>query len=202
MNITSQQLEQIYSQGLSMDIVWILQLLDKEVIIIEEASDKVKNYIQTCLRKQLITEDLKLTLKGQEVIKQLIGGEEIKAKKREKSQFDFWWEIYPSTNCFSVKGKSFDGTQKKNIRKDDCRAKFNKYVESGEFTAEDIISATQFHIQMCMDQSFKKKENQLTFCPNSLRYINEKYFEPYIRLSKISKNLDKIEQESPMDTII
>lgn len=108
-----------------------------------------------------------------------------KAKKtntEEKDSFEEWWKIYPGTDYFEHKGRTFKGTQSKKMKKEECRRLFIIMCNSN-FTAEEIIRATRFHVDMAKDTSYKKGENQISFIANSERYLRERKFEPFISLS-------------------
>ncbi len=197
MNISPQLLEQLYSQGLCMDVVFILQLIDKEAIVVEECSSITIGFIQKCLRKQLITEDMKLTIKGKELIESMNTGQEYKAKKKEKSKFDEWWEYYRPTDAIfqfdktgNINDKSivFKGTRSLRTKKEDCKSKFNRIIDEGVYTADDLIEALKYEIILKVQASFQKKENKLSFMQNSLTYLNQRTFENFVELSKIDKS--------------
>ena len=175
-----------------LDIGAIVFLYNREVLK-ESVHPKVKVWIQSLVRKQFMTEDFDLTSKGQELIEKLNSLEkneqvvtpiETVSIKSTKEKFKEWWKVYPSTNNFEYKGKKFMGTQKKNLKKEACEQLFSKYIVNREFTAEEIIEATRYHINLAMEESFKTGINKLDFVPNSERYLRERYFEPYIKIYK------------------
>lgn len=113
------------------------------------------------------------------------------AKKEIEEAFDLWWGtrdkegIYPSSNYFEHKNKTFKGTQKKTVRKEQTKINFKKLVLSGAYTVSDILEGTKNHILTAKDNSVKKGDNQLSYIPNSERYLREESFAPFI--TKVQK---------------
>lgn len=190
--ITLEKYIQILNAGYSLDILYLLKLIKEGIDITDELlHPKIAAINQMLLRKELICEN-GVTLSGDELLSYL--GEDTvdrKIVKRIKSEgFDKWWQVYPATNMFSHKGKTFTGTQSKRIKKPECKILFAKYVNEG-MPAEDIIAATEFHITTAKDESYKQGKNQLSYIANSHRYLNEKMFEPYIELYKQSAKVQE-----------
>lgn len=144
------------------------------------------------VKRLLLTEDYKITPAGEEIlrIQEYDDWKEVAIETfAAMSQFDQWWTIYPATNDFEINGRHFKGSQKKNVNKGQCKEIFDRYVKLKLFLAEDIIRATEYHINLAKELSLKKGENQLTYITNSERYLREKYFEPYIEKSKKKKKV-------------
>ena len=186
--INLKQMEALLNKGASFDIAAMLNILQEETTDIDSFSEKAKGVVQSCLRKQYINEELILTVEGKEILSIIKDKDYVakpKAKKVEK--FDEWWAVYPTTDFFEYKGKVFKGTQNKRIKKEECKTLFNRLIAEGH-SAEEIITATEFHFNTAKEISLKKGENQLTYIPNSERYLRIASFSPYIRLSKIHKD--------------
>lgn len=155
------------------------QLIEKEDV---SALDDIASLsaIATLQRKGYVNTKLEVTDAGNKLYLSL--SEHIEVIKREKikdDKFEEWWDCYPATDAFEYKGKEFKGTQKKNIKKDECKVLFNKLIHSG-LDADKIISATKYHIDSAKSLSLRKGTNQLSFVYNSERYLREKMFEPFI----------------------
>lgn len=192
MNITLEKYIKILDAGYSLDVLYLLKLI-KEGVDITEAilHPRVDAINQMLLRKQLVTDDNKVTMSGEDLLGYLEEDDTSTkgiVKRLKTNDFEKWWVTYPSTNMFTYKTKTFKGTQNKRIKKIECRQLFNKYLNEG-FTADDIINATEYHFEVAKDVSFKKGENQLSFIANSERYLREKMFEPYIEIYK--QNINK-----------
>lgn len=159
-----------------------------EKLIMKEEFDGGR-FHQTLLRKGYVDVKGNITKYGEELYNSMFQPVvEIKANKRlaakEKNEdFKKWWNIYPQSNYFEYNGRTFEGTQSKRIKEAECQKLFLVYTNS-EFSAEDVIRATEFHINTAKKLSYKKSENQLTFIKNSHDYLVYKCFVPFIERSK------------------
>ena len=199
--MTPYHFEKIIKKGYSFDIVYMLKLLKNNYDISSmcKNSIKIKNLYATIIRKELYSEDTnELTLTGDELL--LFSDSKIetvfKKKSVEFSDFDEWWKIFPSNNKFTHKGMNFKPTRSFISKKADCKRLFEKYVNEKLFTAKEIISATQYDINLKKEQSVKKRENQLTFLQNTYTYLYQKTFEGFIDLSNNVENDDDFESFS------
>lgn len=157
-------------------------------------SPREKALLNGMIKRLLLTEDYKISPAGEEIFDiQNIDFQQPIAVKAEKiaSEFDNWWSVYPPTNNFEFNGRMFKGTRKMNINKSNCKEIFDRYVSLKLFTAEDIIRATDYHINLAKEESYKTGQNKVSYITNSERYLKEKYFEPYIDLSKNKKATGK-----------
>jgi len=193
MNIKSFHFEQIIKKGYSLDIVYLLTLIKEEFDINDlcENSAKIKAIYNSVIRKGLITEDGKITLLGEELLKFInIETEVVLKKKIDKvSDFDAWWESFPSNNKFTHKGISFKPTRSFRTRKNDCKTLFNKIINEKKFTAEQIIEATKYDVFLKKENSVKKRENQLTYLQNTYTYLYQGTFEGFVDLINDDKEL-------------
>lgn len=151
-------------------------------------SSKLAAWRITLIRKGYLTSEDKVTELGKSLlirgkIDKVIAENKAEVKKavaKIKTDFDKWWEAYPSSNYFVHRGVEFKGIQSKRIKKPLCKQHFQSFVDGGLFTAEEIIRATEFHIAMAKDMSVNRRDNQLSFIPNSERYLREQFFVPFI----------------------
>lgn len=169
---------------LPLECIFVLEI----VLNGEELPTELLSYQQRLIRKGYIDMKGNITQAGCDLYDSLLKDiEEVKVKKREAKKdekFDEWWEhAFCSSNNFEIKGRKFDGTRKLTTDKEGCRKVFNA-LTLNEFEAEDVIRATAYHMNLSKDISYKTGANKLTYIPNSLRYLREKYFEPYIAPSK------------------
>jgi len=113
-------------------------------------------------------------------------GFEVKiVKKRVKDDsFDRWWAKYPGTDSFEYNGKKFSGTRALRVKKEDCKAKIHKIILEAEYTIDDLIGALEIELSQKKENSFKTGQNKLSYLQNSLTYLNQKTYEPYIELYK------------------
>lgn len=187
-NITLSHFEQIIDSGYSLDMLFFLKL-------IQEGADpsalcehqKMSILCQSVRRKGLLSENFKVTLLGQNALSFLENdGKQgkIAKKKVEDTSFEEWWKHYPGTDTFKHKDTYFSGTRGMRQKKDECKVKFNAIIAEGEYTAEELIAALDYDVLQKKENSVKTKSNRLTFMQNSLTYLNQRSFEPFIELIK------------------
>ena len=75
------------------------------------------------------------------------------------------------------------------VRKEDCKVKFKKILEEGEYTIDDLIAALEYEVLQKKENSLKTGANKLTFQQNSLTYLNQRTFEPFIELVKAGETI-------------
>jgi hypothetical protein len=68
--------------------------------------------------------------------------------------------------------------------KDECRLRFDKILLEGEYTAAELIEALKFDVLQKKESSVKSGTNRLTYMQNSLTYLNQRSYEPFIELIK------------------
>jgi hypothetical protein len=179
--------EELHKRGYTLDLVYILQLVsENENINLSEtfSSKKIDVIVQTAIRKGLLTDNGALTLTGKELLQFLHSeGEDVKIKKVvTDDDFEEWWKSYPGTDSFVHKGVTFTGTRSLRARKEECKIKLKKILDEGEYTITELIEALKFEVLQKKENSIKQKSNKMTFMQNSLTYLNQRTFEPFIEL--------------------
>jgi hypothetical protein len=178
--------EQIIKNGYSLDMVFLLKLSEEGINIKElcEESPKLEALYQGIFRKGLITSDDKLTLTGKSVLAFLETTETTKfvRKKKTDDDFELWWKAYPGTDTFKCGNKSFTGTRSLRAKKDECKIKLHKILDEGEYTIKELIDALEFEVNQKVNNSIKTGVNKMSFMQNSLTYLNQRTFEPFIEL--------------------
>jgi len=179
--------EQIHKNGYNLDMVFLLLLAEEDVDIksLCAASPKLGVLYQGIYRKGLVTEDNKITLAGKAVLEFLNGtSPEVPLVKKKVIDDDFnrWWKAYPGTDTFKHKGQSFTGTRSLRKEKEDCKTKLYKILDEGEYTIDEMVAALEYEVLQKKENSIKQKVNKLTFMQNSLTYLNQRTFEPFIEL--------------------
>ena len=163
-------------------------------------SPKLDNIYTTIIRKNLYTpEKSKLTPEGEEILEFLGKAEEtakIVKKKINKDIFEAWWKAFPGTDTFEYKGKKFVGTRALKAKKDDCKVKLNKILDEGEYTIDELIKALELEISQKKENSYKTGANSLKYMHNSLTYLNQRDFEPFIELIKAGHKI--VEETKPI----
>lgn len=169
-----------------MDMVFLLMMIHEQydIKLISEDSPKLQILSQSIHRKGLITAEYKITETGTKLL------EYLKAKTRQKfvkpkisaQEFDDWWDAYPGTDSFEYLGIKFQGSRSLRSGKEDCRIKFNVILSEKEYTAQELIEAMQHDVHLKKEASYKEKKNKLSFMQNSLTYLNQRSYEPFIEL--------------------
>ena len=179
---------ELQKKGYTVDMVLILNWVNKnlEIAHIINGSKKIEVLYRSMKRKGLITEDHKLSQIGMEILDfiSLKTNKTLIKPKPVASEFDEWWDIFPSNDKFIIKGKSFGPTRSFKASKDEGRKLFNKIVLDGEWTAEQIIEGTKYDVNLKKELSFKKGSNQLKFLQNSSTYLRQTTFKGFLGLGK------------------
>lgn len=187
-NLTFSHFEKMHNAGYTLDYVYLLTLIESDHDVKELCeSPRMRALYQGLYRKGLITDKGKITITGRELMSYTTDGIVVDKKaKKAKAELDFeaWWKAYPGTDTFTYRDKTFKGTRSLRAKKDDCKAKFDKILEEGEYTIEEMIAALEYEVLQKKENSIKQKTNKLTFMQNSLTYLNQRTFEPYIELVK------------------
>jgi len=196
LKLTPYHFEELIKKSYSLDLIFLLKLVEEQYDIasLKEASVKIAALHQTLVRKGLITEtEDKLTTMGQELIKFIDTKEpkKIVKKKPATTEFEEWWKAYPGTDTFKHKGKSFTGARSLRQNKDECRLKFDKILLEGEYTADELTEALKFDVAQKKENSVKTGTNRLTFMQNSLTYLNQRSYEPFIELIKEGAQIEE-----------
>lgn len=186
MNITFEKWEELIKKGYSLDILYYLELIEKgyEPTEISLKSPKLDNIWATMIRKGLVNEG-KLTLDGKELLKFLSSTEEtpkIIKKKTSTDIFDKWWSTYPPTDTFEYNGRKFKGTRALRVKKDDCKAKIHKILNTGEYTIDELVEALKLEVEQKAENSYKTGTNKMSYFQNSLTYLNQATYDPFVEL--------------------
>lgn len=189
LKLTPYHFEELIKKSYSLDLIFLLKLIEEQYDIstLTESSMKISALHQTLVRKGLITDtEDKLTTLGQELIKFIDTKEpkKIVKKKPATTEFEEWWKAYPGTDTFKHGGKSFVGARSLRQNKDECRLKFDKILLEGEYTAAELTEALKFDVLQKKENSVKTGTNRLSFMQNSLTYLNQRSYEPFIELIK------------------
>ena len=185
--ITPFQFGEIIKQQYSLDHIAILKLVNDNIELGEmiEGSKRFAALYQSAIRKGILTEDgSAVSNVGKELLQYLEDRKEEKSfvRKKESSDFDSWWGIFPPTDNFVYEDIKFTGCRNLRLNKEECRLKFERLVSDGLYTAEEIIEATRYDVLQKMRESVRKKSNKLTYLQNSLTYLRQHSFESFIEL--------------------
>ncbi len=200
LSVTPEQFEELIKRSYNLDIIYLLKLIDEQYDVAPLCKDSMRlaAIYQSLIRKGLITEtDEKLTTIGKDLLQFLDAKMTGKLIKRKPATTDFeeWWKIYPGTDSFEYKGKKFTGTRAIRKGKDECRLKFDKIILEGEYTAAQLIAALNFEILQKKESSIQTSTNRMTFMQNSVTYLNQRAFEPYIELINSGEEIKESQQK-------
>lgn len=192
-NVTIEGFKELQEAGLDMNTLFILECFSEGTDITKHISSlKLEAWKQNLVRNGYLNEDASITKKGEKLIEQVKKGKHFPAERKEekkiiKQGFDLWWENYPSTDVFTYKGKKFEGSRGFRVKKEECKKKFLKIVESGEHTAEEMIEALKCEVLLKKEASIREGDNKMRYMQNSLTYLNQYTYENFIELSKTYK---------------
>ena len=194
-SVTLSHFEELIKKSYSLDVVFLLKTINEGISVIElcNSSAKICNMMQTLVRKGLITKENKLTTQGLDLLKFMESEQPIKIVKATAAnvQFEEWWKAYPGTDTFTHKGKRFSGSRSLRQNKEECKIRFDKILLEGEYTVSQLIEALQFDVLQKKENSVKTGANKLTYMQNSLTYLNQRSFEPFIELIKEGAKIDE-----------
>lgn len=185
--ITPYHFEQLVKDGYSLDMIFLLKLIEEDFDIktLCEGDKKTEMLCQTIRRKGLVSEQFRLTVLGKNLLEFLATRaktSKIVKKTETFAEFEKWWAAYPGTDIFTHKGKSFSGGRTLRVSKDDCQIKLNTILAEGEYTIDQLIAALEYEVLQKKENSVKTGTNRLTYMQSSITYLNQRSFQNYIEL--------------------
>jgi hypothetical protein len=185
--ITPYHFEQLIKDGYSLDMIFLLKLIEEDFDIktLCEGDKKTEVLCQTIRRKGLVSEQFRLTVLGKNLLEFLATRaktSKIVKKTETFAEFERWWAAYPGTDIFVHKGKSFSGGRTLRVNKDDCQIKLNTILAEGEYTIDQLIAALDYEVLQKKENSVKTGTNRLTYMQSSITYLNQRSFQNYIEL--------------------
>lgn len=197
--ILSTTFEQILQLGLSLDLIYILEGFSQGIDVTTNINNaKAESWKQTLVRKGYIDESSGITKDGKELLLLIGQGKSstlksLKNSKRQviSSSFDLWWKAYPSSDNFIYRGKTFKGSRALRINRDQCILKFNKIIKEGEYKIEDMVAALELEKSLKMEESLRLNQNKMSYFQNSLTYLNQRTYEPFVELVKAGMKIEE-----------
>jgi hypothetical protein len=185
--VTPYHFEQLLKDGFTLDMIFLLKLIDEEFDIktLAEGGAKTDMLCQTLRRKGLVSEQFKITVLGRNLLEFMNSRaktSKIVKKTQTFAEFERWWAAYPGTDIFTHKGKSFSGGRTLRVYKDDCQVKLDAILAEGEYTVDQLIAALEYEVLQKKENSFKTGTNRLSYMQGSLTYLNQRSFQNYIEL--------------------
>jgi len=199
LNITPAHWLEITKRGYNLDMIFMLRCINDNIDLSSLYTESVKIDIMraTLERKGLLTEEGKITTIGQELLlfmETKIAGKIVR-KKVDGDVFEEWWKEYPSMDTFVYNNKKFTGCRSLRQNKDACRLKFDEYILSGTYTAEDMINALKYDVMNKKEMSIKTNTNKLTYMQNSATYLLQKSFDSYVEMIQKGEVITKSEEK-------
>jgi hypothetical protein len=185
--VTPYHFEQLLKDGYTLDMIFLLKLIDEEFDIktLAEGGPKTDMLCQTLRRKGLVSEQFKITVLGRNLLEFMNSRaktSKIVKKTQTFAEFERWWAAYPGTDIFTHKGKSFSGGRTLRVNKDECQLKLDSILAEGEYTIDQLIAALEYEVTQKKENSFKTGTNRLTYMQGSITYLNQRSFQNYIEL--------------------
>jgi hypothetical protein len=201
--LTLYHFKELLKNGFTLDMVFLLKLVEEGHDLKDACNGdpKLEILAQGIYRKGLISGENKITLTGKNVLKFLkeeAPKDKIIKKKPATEDFQRWWKAFPGTDTFKHKDKSFTGSRSLRRDVENCRLKFNAILSEGEYTADDLVAAVEFDVLQKKENSYKSGENKLKYMQNSLTYLTQRSFEPFIELVKQGITIE--EKPKPVGT--
>ncbi len=203
-NVTPSHFEQLLKQSYSLDHIFLLKLVEANIDIqpLIDGSMKIGGLYQSLIRKGLVSDvTQEITQIGRELLTfaDTEVKEPMKKLKQKSSDFESWWNAFPSTDNFEHKGRKFAGSRALKRAREDCRIKFNKILAEGDYVAQDIVDATNLDVYLKKEASIRSGDNKLSFLQNSLTYLVQRSFEPFIEMIKTGIEVPNAQTKRSID---
>lgn len=192
LKLTPFHFSELIKKGYDLNCIFLMKLIHEQMDIstLRLESAKIEAIYTGLIRKGLITEaGDALTTVGQELLIFLDTKElkKLMKKKVDSTEFNLWWEAFPSTNTFTYKGVHFEGDRSLRQKENDCRLKIDKILLDGKYTIQDLIDALNREVTQKKESSIRERENKLKYMHNSLTYLNQEDYKSFIKLNREEK---------------
>lgn len=190
-SLSSAAFEQLLQIGIDLNHTYILEGINEGTDLTKHIqSPKLVGWKQTLIRKGYLDMQGLITDTGRNLLKQIgEGGTLLVKRQKEKremviSDFELWWKAYPSSDTFIYKNRTFRGSRALRINKSECVAKMNKILAEGEYTIKEMVEALELEKRQKMEESVRIGQNKMSYFQNSLTYLNQRTYEPWIEIIK------------------
>jgi len=200
LHISPKIFKELIKKSYNLDLVYLLKLIEdgQDIEPLYTDSMKIGALYQGLVRKGLISkDDDKVTLEGKDLLKFISSDDDspkIIKRKPLTTDFEEWWKNYPTTDSFTYKNKTFKGSRSLRRSKNECRLKFKAIINEGEYTAQQLIDALKYEVQVKLERSLREGKNIMSYMQGSVPYLNQRSFEGFIELMESEK--DKPEQKT------
>ena len=190
-NISLKEFKSLVDAQVDITALYLLECISNKIDLGAEFpnSSKVKAWIQTLQRRGYITDMGDVSETGKLLLEMVAGGKEIKKEltkieDKQEDGFEKWWAAFPSNDIFTFKGRKFNGSRSLKSDKSKCRAYFDKIINEGEYTVDDMIRALNYEVHLKKEASFQQGVNKLSYLSGSAPYLNQRKFEAFMDASK------------------
>jgi hypothetical protein len=197
--ISFQKFIELHNKGYTLDMVYLLSLFRDNIDVRSMSSSaRINEIIALLERKGLLTNDDNISITGNELLNFIdLPGEDVKlVRKKVDDEFTLFWQAFPASDIFEYKGVKFTGSRALRINKEDCKVKLKSILNTGEFTIDEIVEAVKYDVQCKMESSIKTKTNKLSYLQNSLTYLRQYSFLPFLELIKEGKAIKEETQKT------
>jgi hypothetical protein len=202
LHISPKIFKEIIKKSYNLDSIYLLKLIEdgQDIAPLYEDSMKISSLYQGLIRKGLISrDDEKITIEGKDLLDFISSDDNTPSPKMIKrkpvvTEFEEWWKNYPSTDSFTYKHKTFKGSRSLRRAKNDCKAKFKAILNEGDYTAQQLIGALKYEVNVKVERSLREGKNLMSYMQGSVPYLNQRTFEGFIELMESEK--DKPEQQT------
>ena len=196
LHISPKIFKEIIKKSYNLDSVYLLKLIEDEQDIapLYKDSMKISSLYQGLIRKGLISrDDEKITIEGKDLLDFISSNDDTPSPKIIKrkpvvTEFEEWWKNYPSTDSFTYKHKTFKGSRSLRRAKNDCKAKFKAILNEGDYTAQQLIDALKYEVNVKVERSLREGKNLMSYMQGSVPYLNQRTFEGFIELMESEKD--------------
>ena len=196
LHISPKIFKEIIKKSYNLDSIYLLKLIEdgQDIAPLYEDSMKISSLYQGLIRKGLISrDDEKITIEGKDLLDFISSDDDTPSPKMIKrkpvvTEFEEWWKNYPSTDSFTYKHKTFKGSRSLRRAKNDCKAKFKAILNEGDYTAQQLIGALKYEVNVKVERSLREGKNLMSYMQGSVPYLNQRTFEGFIELMESEKD--------------
>jgi hypothetical protein len=112
-----------------------------------------------------------------------------KSKKRTKpagylaEEWDAFWNQWPSMRSFKYKDQRFVCNKPFKKNEELLRDKYNKIIDGGEVTADQLLKAAKVFITSTMEDSYRKGRNEMEYVSGMEPWLNQKQWRNWLNVS-------------------
>ncbi len=179
LHISPKIFKEIIKKSYNLDSVYLLKLIEdgQDIAPLYEDSMKISSLYQGLIRKGLISrDDEKITIEGKDLLDFISSDDNTPSPKMIKrkpvvTEFEEWWKNYPSTDSFTYKNKTFKGSRSLRRAKNDCKVKFKAILNEGDYTAQQLIDALKYEVNVKVERSLREGKNLMSYMQGSVPYL-------------------------------